>query len=134
MKTTTSLLRTFALMATLAALPFAAQAAEKSTTDSAARILAANGAVAVENAGPYVERGTFRIQVAEKLGRPNLELPDGTWLYHNRTVEGSAARGTLVVRFAKGRVTELAIAAPAVVAALRADPRKPLQAELIASK
>lgn len=134
MKTTTSLLRLFVLVATLAVLPFAAQAAEKSPTDSAARLLAAHGSVAVENAGPYVERGTFRIQVSEKLGRPSLELADGTWLYHHRAVEGSAARGTLVIRFEQGRVVELAIAAPAVVAALRADPRKPLNAALVAAK
>ena len=131
--TTPSVLRTFALAATLAALPFAAQASEKSA-DSAARILAANGAVVIENAGPYVERGTPRVQVSVKLGRPNLELADGTWLYHNRAVEGSAARGTLVVRFDQGRVTDLVSVAPAVVAALRADPRKALPAELVASK
>jgi outer membrane protein assembly factor BamE (lipoprotein component of BamABCDE complex) len=137
MKTTLrslSLLRTATLITAFTALSALASAAEISATDSAARILVSNGFVSVQNAGPYVERGTFRIQVSTKLGRPSLALSDGTWLYHGRTVEGSSARGTLIVRFNNGRVVDLAIATPAVVAALQADPRKPLNAELVASK
>jgi hypothetical protein len=90
--------------------------------------------VPVQAAGAHVARGTFRIQVSTKLGRPDLELADGSWLYHGRTIAGSSARGTLVVRFAQGRVSELALVTPAVVAALRADPQRPLGNELVAAK
>jgi hypothetical protein len=132
MKTTTA--ASLLLAATVAlASPFAA-AKEPSPSDRAAQLLAAKGTVPVQAAGPHVERGTFRIQLSTKLGRPDLVLSDGTWLYHNRTVEGSNARGTLVVRFDKGRVSDLALVTPAVVAALRADPRQPLPAEIVATK
>jgi hypothetical protein len=90
--------------------------------DAAAQLLAAQGRVPVSAAGPYVEPGTYRIQVATKLGQPDAKLPDGTWLYHRRSLEGSEARGTLVVQFERGRVKELSLVAPAMVAALRARP------------
>lgn len=89
-------------------------------TDTAARLLATEGRVPVGAAGPYVEPGTYRIQVLAKLGRPDHKLPDGTWLYHRRGIEGSQAKGTLVVQFEQGRVKELSLVAPAVAAALRA--------------
>lgn len=87
-----------------------------------ARNVASNlptGTMLVDAAGPYVEAGTFRIQVADKLGRPSAVLPDGTWLYQNFATEDGQMTGTLVVRFTKGRVTSLALATPEVVALLR---------------
>lgn len=90
--------------------------------DAAARLLAAQGRVPVSAAGRYVEPGTYRIQVATKFGQPDAKLPDGTWLYQGRSIEGSEARGTLVVRFERGRVKELSLVAPAVAAALQARP------------
>ena len=129
-----SLIRAATLAASLALLPRLAAATGNAPADAAAQLLARNGAVAVQAAGPYVERGTPRIQVSTKLGRPDFILTDGTWLYQNRQVDGSDARGTLVVRFEKGLVSDLAIATPAVVATLRADPRKPLPTTLVAAK
>lgn len=102
---------------------------ELSTDDRAAHLLAHHGAVPVQAAGPYVSPGTFRIQVFVKLGRPDVVLANGTWLYHGRAIEGSAASGTLVIRFEQGRVSELSLASPAVIAALRANPRQPLPSE-----
>ena len=93
------------------------------TADRAESLLAGRGSIPVEAAGPYVEVGTYRIQVAVKLGRPAARLPDGTWLYENFVADGSNARGTLVVRFAQGRVSSLMLATPAVVAALRSTPQ-----------
>ncbi len=93
--------------------------------DRAAALLATHGRIAVTEAGPFVAPGTFRVQVAAKLGRPDLTLADGTWLYHGHTVADSAARGTLVVRFDGGRVRDLALVTPAVVAALQAAPGRP---------
>jgi hypothetical protein len=87
-----------------------------------------HGTVAVANAGPHVAVGTFRIQVETKLGRPDVKLADGTWLYRGRAVAGSRATGTLVVRFADGRVSALALATPAAVAVLRAGSAKDLVA------
>jgi hypothetical protein len=136
MKTTPcrSLLRTVGVAALLSAVSSFAGPDQVATSDPAARLLSSTGFVPVQNAGPYVERGTFRVQVSTKLGRPDLVLSDGTWLYHHRLIDGSAARGTLVVRFEKGRVSDLTIAGPAIVAALQADPRKPFNAELVATK
>lgn len=120
------------------ALPFAslpaAAAADPAPTDPALRLLNRGGAVPVLAAGPYVERGTLRIQVSTKLGRPDLVLSDGTWLYENRHIDGSGARGTLVLRFAKGRVSELALVTPTVALALRANPRLALEPYLVATK
>jgi hypothetical protein len=97
-----------------------AAARESSTTDRAIQLLTAHGLVPVHAAGPYVERGTPRVQVAAKLGRPDAILPDGTWLYHDRAIEGSEATGTLLVRFEHKRVSSLALAGPSTVAALQA--------------
>ena len=118
-----STLRTAALAAALLLLPAVASAKDSATADRAESLLAGRGSIPVEAAGPYVEVGTYRIQVAVKLGRPAARLPDGTWLYENFVADGSNARGTLVVRFAQGRVSSLMLATPAVVAALRSTPQ-----------
>lgn len=111
--------RHVAFLGALALLPFAASAAENKGTDHAAQLLATHGTVAVTSATRYVERGTFRVQVAAKLGRPDVTLPDGTWLYHRRQIENSDATGTLVVQFASGRVSSLSVVTPAVATAMR---------------
>jgi hypothetical protein len=110
--------RPFALSSLLGAASTLSLAATTSD-DSAAQLLAKNGTVQVTSVGRFVEPGTFRIQVAQKLGRPDFTLADGTWIYHHRRVNGSDAAGTLVIRFNEGRVSSLSIATPAVVAALR---------------
>ena len=106
------------VIAALLALPSLASAQASSPTDRAAELLARNGSVRVNAAGPYVQTGTFAIQVAAKLGQPSARLVDGTWLYHNHALAGSDARGTLIVRFNQGRVSELTLVTPAVAAAL----------------
>ncbi len=111
-------LRLAALSAALLALP-----ATLSAADPAAQRLSSTGRIGVAAVGSYVEVGTYRIQVSVKLGRAHATLPDGTWLYENYTPENSTARGTLVVRFASGRVSELFLATPAVVASLRQPAR-----------
>ena len=123
-----------ALLVLFAPHPGFSAISELSAEDRAAHLLAHRGAVSVQAAGPYVGLGTFRIQVSVKLGRPDVALDDATWLYHGRIIEGSAALGTLVIRFEKGRVSELSVASPAVVAALRADPRLLLPSELVAQQ
>jgi hypothetical protein len=114
--TIASALRSAALAATLLAVPALASAIE--TADRAAELLTAHSTVTVSNAGPYVELGTFQIQVSTKLGRPDTKLSDGTWLYSHYQVEESRAAGTLVVRFAKGRVSELSLVTPAAAIAM----------------
>ena len=120
-----------ALLALAAALP---AAAAQSAPDTAAQLLARQGHVAVTNAGAFVEPGTFRIQVAAKLGQPDARLADGTWLYHGRRIAGSDAEGTLVVRFAAGRVHTLSLATPAIIAAWRQEAAKPASSDLLAKK
>jgi outer membrane protein assembly factor BamE (lipoprotein component of BamABCDE complex) len=125
-------MKTHLFLCSLLALPLFASAA--STRDTAADLLAQHGSIAVSSAGAHVSAGTFRVQVAAKLGRPDLVLPDGTWLYHGRNVPESSARGTLVVRFDQGRVSSLSLAGPTVVASLRAESRTPADASRVASK
>ncbi len=134
MKTTlaSSLLRAAALV-TLFALPVLASARDDQPADRAAALLARHGTVLVQNAGPYVETGTFQIQVSTALGQPTHRLADGTWLYARYEVEESNARGTLVVRFEKGRVSELTLVTPAVALAL-ISPTKPSGKGLVAHR
>ena len=131
----TSFLRRLRLatVLTCGAIPaFAGTAA--TAPDRAAELLARQGSVALTAAGRHVEIGTYRVQVSAKLGRPDLTLADGTWLYHGRRVEGSDARGTLIVRFDAGRVSGLALGTPAVVAALRHAEPKSAPREFVATK
>ena len=67
--------------------------------------------IRVQAAGDYVEHGTMRIQVATKLGWPDMVMADGAWVYRNRRVAGTETCGSLLVRFEKGRVSELALIA-----------------------
>jgi hypothetical protein len=90
--------------------------------------------VPVFTAGPYVETGTFRVQVADKLGRPAAVLPDGTWLFNRHRIENSNATGTLVVQFIDGRVSALTLMKSDRAATLRAGPREPLAMSRIAKK
>jgi hypothetical protein len=134
MKPIPAFLHTAAVAAMLFVTSHASSAESIGVPDSAMERLATSGAVLVKTAGSYVEKGTFRIQVSTKLGRPTTILPDGTWLYENRAVQESNARGTLVVRFNQGRVSELALVTPAVATAMQADPHKPLGSYLVATK
>lgn len=125
------LLRSVLLAATLLA-PLTAAPESTATADRASQLLATHGTLPIASAGPYVSSGTFRIQVAAKLGRPDLQLTDGTWIYHQRRVSDSTATGSLLVRFdAKGRVSSLHLASAAAVAALRTAPA-PADARLAA--
>jgi hypothetical protein len=110
-----------ALLLLAAPLPASPPAA-----DRAAELLATQGSLPLEAAGPYVARGSYRLHVAARLGRPDATLPDGTWIYHERRIADSAARGSLLVRFdARGRVGTLHLGTPAHVAALERHPSAP---------
>ena len=126
-----SALRTAALVTSLLLLPLASSAKETTPRDPATELLARHGFILVKAVGLYVEVGTFLIQVSVRLGQPTARLADGTWLYENYAPENSTAKGTLIVHFVHGRVSELALATPAVVAALR-DPQRSATGTLIA--
>lgn len=123
-----------ALAAALLTSPLALADSSAPSRDPAAELLRRQGSLTIAAAGPHVSPGTFRVQVAAKLGSPDLTLADGTWLYRGRRIEGSAARGTLVVRFTEGRVQSLAVVTDAVVAALRADPSGRAAKDLLATR
>jgi hypothetical protein len=120
-----SLLRSAALASALLVAPAVvlAQNTAAASTDRAAELLAMRGAIPVKNAGPYVEVGTYRLQVSAKLGDPSAKLSDGTWLYSNIVADESNAAGTLVVSFKQNRVSELKLVTPAVAMAM-ATPAK----------
>lgn len=123
-----------ALAAALFASPLALADSSAPSRDTAAELLRRQGSLTITAAGAHVAPGTFRVQVAAKLGSPTLTLADGTWLYRGRGIEGSTAQGTLVVRFAEGRVQSLALVTDAVVAALRADPSGRAAKDLVATR
>ena len=120
---TASIVRTAALATALLVLPTLAFANDAAPADRAAQRLALNGSVSIKAAGPYVEIGTYQVQVAAKLGRARAALSDGTWLYPNFAINDSDATGTLVVRFNQGRVSELSLVTPTVATAMSA-PKK----------
>jgi hypothetical protein len=91
--------------------------------DHPARLLAAHGVIPVASAGPYVERGSARITVIAKLGKPTERLPDGTWLYRGYRVRESDAAGVLVLHFLQDRVTSLGLTTPERAAELVASAR-----------
>lgn len=128
-----SSLRTLAVAASLLSLATIVSAKPSTRSDAAAEQLARVGVVSLKSAGPYVEIGTFAVQVSTKLGRPNFSLADGTWLYEKRGIDGSNAKGTLVVRFTEGRVSELSLVSPAVAMALRSPAKNP-ERSMIATK
>lgn len=105
----------------LIAFPLSLRAMDASPLEPRLR-LPAPSVVAVGAVGSYVERGTYRIRVADKLGRPDFVLPDGSWAYRGRQVEGTEIEGTLVVRFSGGRVSALLVVEPAVALAWRNSP------------
>jgi hypothetical protein len=133
MKTHTPLFRALFAVASLGAISFTSATESRGTPpDAAAQRLAQHGAVSIIRAGPFVAPGTYRVQVSTKLGRPDMVLADGTWMYHHRRIEGSDAEGTLVVRFERGRVSSLSLVTPAIATAMRAFSPKPPGTEFVA--
>jgi hypothetical protein len=116
-------LRLTALAATLTLVTASVSAKDNTSTDRATQQLALTGSVPVTAAGPYVQIGTYQVQVSAKLGRAGTVLSDGTWFYPNFTVNDSDAAGTLVVRFNQGRVSEISLVTPTVALAMSA-PKK----------
>jgi hypothetical protein len=108
-----SIIRIAALAAVLPLIPLVASASDTASRrgDEAQRIMNIAGSLIVQSAGrpdgSYVEIGAWREMVSSHLGKPNVALADGTWLYYNFSVDDSMANGTLVVRFDKGCVSEL---------------------------
>lgn len=123
------------LLATLLLTPsLFANDISRAASDVTATRLAREGSLPLHAIGPYVQVGTFRILVEGKLGRPDARLADGTWLYHRQRIEGTAARGTVVIRFEGGRVSSLALVTPPVAAALLAPAANAGPAGLVATR
>jgi hypothetical protein len=125
MKTILLLSAFVAALAASASLASANPASADSSDAQMTRTLAVAGQIAVANVGDYVETGSFRVWVSSHLGRPDHVLPDGTWLYENRQVQGSAVGGTLAISFANGRVNAMRLLSPATETALL-RPAKPV--------
>lgn len=113
----------FSLLLALGISGFSASAFA-ATPDRASEILARDGYVAISAVDEYVEIGTYRVQVAAKLGRPHVVLPDGTWIYHRHRIVDSTAAGSLVVQFNHGRVSALTLMSAERVAGLQFGPRE----------
>ena len=80
--------------------------------DQVAAIVPANG--------DLVTRGVSRIMVSMRLGRPDIVLSDGNWLYRDYHFdEANATLGALIVRFTNNCVSSLSIANHQAVVAVR---------------
>lgn len=128
-----SVIRIASVIAALTVATAGVIAKPAAANDRAFSLLAKQGAISIKAAGPYVEVGSFRIWVDEKLGRPAVALSDGTWLYRNFEIKDSEARGTLVVRFTEGRVSSLSLVTREVEMAML-TPKTAPEGTLIASR
>lgn len=91
----------------------------------------------LDQAGRYVERGTPRIQVLAKLGKPAERLGEDIWLY--RDIEpapgyrADASCRTLMVTFREGQVARLQLVNRPMVARVAADLRRAESAPVVAA-
>jgi len=120
-----------AVAAALLLVPAITSAKDTTPQDSAARLFATTGVVPVGAAKSYraddslasaVQIGTWQSAVSLRLGRPSAVLADGTWLYRGFAIDESATRGTLVVRFDHGNVSQLSLVSHRVEAAMLKTP------------
>ncbi len=109
------------------------QAAGSGASDAVAQAMATTGSVPVKAAGPYVQIGSYRVWVSSHLGKPKSTLPDGTWVYPNFEGTDSDVHGALLVNFKQGRVSDMRLVTPAVLAAMM-SPVKPASGSLVASR
>lgn len=114
-----STLRIGAVFSAVVLLPFSASAKDAASIDRETPLFASLESIPVSAAGPYVQVGTYRVQVMVKLGRPSTRFTNDTWLYENFETESGSVRGTLIVQFKEGCVRSLSLADPAQIAALR---------------
>lgn len=132
---TRNVIRPLALVAALAGLSATSRAnlITAGDTDRACQIMDAKGYVALSSVGPGVEVGASKETVSKTLGRADVALPDGSWMfYRNFYVDHSIAHGTLVVAFSSGRVSALRLVTPLVAVALVAHPDRAPNGALVA--
>ncbi len=91
----------------------------------------------VDQAGPYVERGTPRIQVLAKLGQPAERLGEDVWLYRGIEpapgYQADASCRTLMVTFRDGKVARLQLVNRPMVDRVATDLRRAESAPVVAS-
>jgi hypothetical protein len=118
-------LRFASLASTLFVLPLFSSAKESASPESgpSVGVLAGQGAILVKAARRNdfdhpIEVGSGKESVSYHLGKPSVILRDGTWLYRDFTVDGSVAKGTLVVAFNYSHVRQLSLVGPGAEMAL----------------
>jgi hypothetical protein len=117
-------LRLVTLTTALFVLPLISAKAPSAAPDLAASALARVGSIPVKTAhhdefGDSVGIGSSPNLVIFRLGKPNVMLRDGTWMYRGCTVDLSEGTGTLVISFSKNRISQLTLVTPAVELAMR---------------
>ncbi|MBE2214192.1 MAG: hypothetical protein IAE82_10005 [Opitutaceae bacterium] len=94
-------------------------------------------AYSLEQAGRYVERGTPRIQVLAKLGRPMERLGEDIWLYRGIEpapgYEADVSCRTLMITFRDGMVARLQLVNGPMVDRVAAEQRRAESAPVVAS-
>jgi hypothetical protein len=135
--------RAAAIAAALLLVPAITSAKDAAPADSATRLFAGTGVVPVDAAKPYrsddslvsaVQIGTWQSAVSLRLGRPSAVLADGSWLYRGFATDEGVTRGTLVVRFDHGSVSQLSLVSHRVEAAMLKAPAGEKERTLVASR
>jgi hypothetical protein len=132
---TRNVIRPLALVAALAGLSATTRASLMTAGDAdrACQIMDAKGSVTLASVGPGVEVGASKETVSRVLGRADVALRDGSWMfYRNFYVDHSIAHGSLVVSFSSGRVSALRLVTPLVAVALVAHPEGASNRALVA--
>jgi len=91
----------------------------------------------LDQAGRYVERGTPRIQVLAKLGKPAERLGEDIWLYRGMEpasgYRADPSCRTLMVTFREGQVVRLQLVNAPMIDRVAADLRRAESAPVVAS-
>jgi hypothetical protein len=103
--------------------------------DRAAQVMASQGSVSVSNIGPSVSIGSTKAEVSSAIGKADLVLPDGSWMFRRSFyVDNSAANGSLVVAFSKGKVSSLHLLSPFEAVGMASKPQTNYEATILASR
>lgn len=132
-----TLIRSTALAAVFFAVSATTHAVESTgkDVDRPCQIMDATGSLSIANVGGEVRLGSGKASVSKNIGRPDLVLPNGAWMfYKNFYVDHSIAHGSLMVSFRDDRVTALRLVSPSVAVAMVSHPGRNSGETVIASR
>jgi hypothetical protein len=102
--------------------------------DKAAQAMASQGSVSVSRVGTSLTIGSTKEQVYRAVGNADVVLSDGTLVFRKAFyIDRSAANGTLVVEFSKGKVRAMHLVSPSIAVAMTSHTRPSSDVTVVAS-